>query len=234
MLPMIEKLLVVQDRDRKIAHLLQEQVDLPARKKLIESRLHAHNESLKGVQEELKKQGAKIKRIEGEIEGGKEQIRKYREQEFQIKSNVEYKALEHEIAIVQKAIRALEDEEIAAMERMEELQKVLQQHGQDYQQEEKRVHEDQQTLDARAANLQQELEQCRAERAAVAVDVDREWLARYERVFQKAGDYALVAVDKHCCGGCHMQLPPSVVHDARKGQTITLCNYCGRMLYALP
>ncbi|MCX6998436.1 MAG: C4-type zinc ribbon domain-containing protein [Kiritimatiellaeota bacterium] len=151
---------------------------------------------------------------------------------MQIKSNVEYKALEHEIAVVQQGIRALEDEEIAAMERMDELQRVLQEHGRDFQVEEQQVLQDLKTLDARAANIAGEIEQGRGAREVEAAAVAPDWRARYERVFERAGDYALVGVDKNCCGGCHMQLPPSVVHDARKGLSITLCNYCGRMLYA--
>ena len=229
---MIEKLLVVQEYDRRIARLLREQRDVPLRKQQIESRLQAHRESLKACQEDLKKQTATIKRIEGDIEEKKGQIKKYREQELQIKSNVEYKALEHEISVVQRGIRALEDEEIVAMERMEELQRVLQERGRDFQVEEKQVSDDLKTMEARAANIANEIEQCRGAREVEARAIDPEWKMRYERVFQRAGDYALVGVDKSCCGGCHMQLPPSVVHDARKGLSITLCNYCGRMLYA--
>ena len=231
MLPIIEKLLAVQEHDRRIARLLREQRDVPLRKQQIESRLLAHRESHKAAQENLKKHTATIKRIEGDIEEKKEQIKKYRDQELQIKSNGEYKALEHEIAMVQQRIRALEDEEIAGMEQVDELQRQQQQHGQDFQVEEKQVQEDLKTLDARAAGIAQEIEQCRAARTAEAQGIDPEWLARYDRVFQRAGDHALVSVDKSCCGGCHMQLPPSVVHDARKALSITLCNYCGRMLY---
>jgi len=228
---MIEKLLALQEHDRRLARLLREQRDVPLRRQQIESRLQAHRESQKAGQENLKKQSAAIKHLEGDIEEKKEQIKKYREQQYQIKSNVEYRALEHEIGIAQQRIRALEDEEITGMEQVEELQRQQQQHGHDFQVEEQQVQADLQALAARAASIEQELEQGRTARAAEAQGVEPEWLARYERVFQRTGDYALVAVDNNCCGGCHMQLPPSVVHDARRAPSITLCNYCGRILY---
>jgi predicted nucleic acid-binding Zn-ribbon protein len=226
-------MLTLQDRDRKILQLLREQKDVPARKQLIETRLQAHRESLKASQEEIKKHTANVKALEVEIEAKKDQVKKYRDQQLQAKKNEEFRALEREIASVQKEIRALEDQEIVAMERMDELQKTMAEHQQDFQQEEKRVLTDFQALESRVGNIQQELDRIRAERTGLVAAADATWVARYERILQKTGDYAMVPVEKNCCGGCHMTLPPSVIHDARKGLAITTCNYCGRMLYAI-
>ena len=44
-------------------------------------------------------------------------------------------------------------------------------------------------------------------------------------------DRALVALEDGVCGGCHMQLPPYVVHATKKHSSIVLCEYCGRILY---
>ena len=233
MSPLIEKMLTLQDRDRRMLQLLREQKDVPARKQLIETRLQAHRESLKASQEEIKKHTATLKNLEVEIEAKKNQIKKYRDQQLQAKKNEEYRALEHEVATVQKQIRTLEDQEIVAMERMEELQKTQGTHQQDFQAEEKQVQAEFQALETRVQNIQHEIDQMRAERTTLTAGVDATWLARYERILQKTGNYAMVPVEKNCCGGCHMTLPPSVIHDARRGQTITSCNYCGRMLYAI-
>jgi hypothetical protein len=230
--PLIEKMLTLQDRDRKILQLLREQKDVPARKQLIESRLQAHRESLKASQDEIMKHAATLKNLEVEIDGKKDLIKKYRDQQLQAKKNEEYRALEHEIANVQKTIRAFEDKEIAAMERMEAVQKTMSEHQQDFQAEEKQVLAEFKILEQRVGNIETELEQMRAQRTDIAIGVDAAWLARYDRILQKTGNFAMVPVEKSCCGGCHMTLPPSVVHDARRGTAITTCNYCGRMLYA--
>ena len=232
MSPLIEKMLTLQDRDRKILQLMREQKDVPARKQLVDSRLQAHRESLKASQEEIQKHTATLKNLEVEIDGKKELIKKYRDQQLQAKKNEEYKALEHEILTVQKHIRAFEDKEIVEMERMEALQKVQVEHQQDFQAEEKQVLAEFKILEQRVSNIEAELTQMRAERAELAAGVDPAWLSRYDRILQKTGNFAMVPVEKSCCGGCHMTLPPSVVHDARRGLNITTCNYCGRMLYA--
>ena len=51
----IEKLLIVQDRDRRIRQLSRESEDIPARRKLSEERLKEHKESLAAAQELVKK-----------------------------------------------------------------------------------------------------------------------------------------------------------------------------------
>jgi len=57
-------------------------------------------------------------------------------------------------------------------------------------------------------------------------------LAKYTRILKNKRDFAVVLVESggHC-GGCHMKLPPQVIHDARNPQKIVGCNFCGRIVY---
>jgi len=227
----IKRLLTIQDRDRKIAQLTKEQADVPARIKDVETRLEAHKASLEAAREEQQKNQAAMKELEVEIDSAKQRIAKYREQQLQIKNNTEYKALDHEIETVGKEIRKLEDRELELMEIAEEKRVVIAEREKDLGQEEKRVQEDQKVLQKRLENIEAEIHDLKIDREALAKDVDAEWLARYERIFSKLGDFAIVPVEHGSCGGCHMNLPPQVVHNAKKDLTLTICNFCGRMLY---
>jgi predicted nucleic acid-binding Zn-ribbon protein len=230
----MEKILVIQDRDRRIRELSRECDDIPVHQKQIESRLDAHRGALKATQEELKKQAAASKEIDVEIESMKQKINKFREQQLQIKSNVEYKALENEIATTQAKIRELEDKELTVMEAMEQVRGTLAGREKDLQQDQNRVNEEMGTLGQRRQHMQSEIEALKKERAILAADVSPDWLSKYERIFQKTGDFAVVPVEHGTCGGCHMTLPPSVVHNAKNPLLITACNFCGRMLYWQP
>ena len=33
------------------------------------------------------------------------------------------------------------------------------------------------------------------------------------------------------CGGCHLNIPPQIQHDAKKSAEVVSCSYCGRILY---
>ncbi|HMO49785.1 MAG TPA: C4-type zinc ribbon domain-containing protein [Kiritimatiellia bacterium] len=230
----LEKLLVLQDRDRKLRQLLQETRDIPARKQLIESRLKANRDAHTLAQENLKKNAAQIKSIELEIDSVKETIKKYRAQQGQIKSNDQYRALEREIREQMGRIRELEEREIALMEESEPLKTVVTEREQALQLDEASVETDIKALDERFKHIQTEVEEARKNREGLTEGIDPSWLSRYTRIFNNKGDYALVPVENGTCGGCHMKVPPQLVQDAKRGDTMVSCSYCGRLLYWQP
>lgn len=230
----IEQLLVLQACDQEIRRLRREMEDIPLRKQQIESRLHAHQEGLTLAEHALLAAKARIKHLEGEIEAARQQIKKYRDQQLQIKSNVEYKALEKEIATTQAGIRKLEDQELAAMEEVETTTALAQMRRESLAKDQKRVDEEIKAFLARSAGLAEELQRKETERTGVAAEIEPTWRARYERLFAKQRDAAIALVEHGTCGSCHMKLSPAQVVDARKADTLTLCDFCGRMLYLGP
>lgn len=227
----LEKLLVLQDRDRKLRQLLQETRDIPARKHLIESRLKANKDAHQQAQEELKKNLAQIKAVELEIETVKDTIKKYRTQQGQIKSNDQYRALEREIREQMGRVRELEEREIVLMEQSESLKKIVSEREAELKKEEDAVEGDTKILDERLANIQSEVAEARKNREEMTQGIDESWLSRYTRIFNNKGDFALVPVENGTCGGCHMKVPPQLVQDAKRGDAMVSCSYCGRLLY---
>jgi predicted nucleic acid-binding Zn-ribbon protein len=230
----IEQLLVLQACDQEIRRLRKEMEDIPLRKQQIESRLNAHKEGLAQAEHALLEAKARIKHLEGEIEAARQQIKKYRDQQLQIKSNVEYKALEKEIATAQSGIRKLEDQELAAMEVVEEAQASAAMRRESLSKDQGRVGEEIKAFLDRSAGLGGELQLKEDERKAAAAEIAPVWLSRYERIFAKQRDAAIALVEHGTCGSCHMKLSPSQVVDSRKADTLTLCDFCGRMLYLGP
>jgi len=227
----IEQLLVLQACDQDIQRLQREMDDIPRRKQQIESRLAAQQQGLATAEHVLLEKQARIKNLEGDIESARGQINKYRDQQLQIKTNDGYKALEKEIATTQTAIRKLEDDALEGMEAVEAAKAEVAERREALAKEQVRVDEEIQTFLERSQGLGSECEAKTTERQALAVQIDPTWLARYERLFAKQGDAAIALVEHGTCGSCHMKLPPAQVVGARKSDTLTLCDFCGRMLY---
>ena len=230
----IEQLLILQGCDQEIRRLRKEMEDIPLRKQQIESRLSAHKEGLAQAEHGLLEAKARIKFLEGEIEAARLHVKKYRDQQLQIKSNESYKALEKEIAVAQAGIRTLEDQTLAAMEAMEEAQDAAAVRRESLAKDQVRVDEEIKAFLERSAGLDGELKLKEEERKARAAEIDPTWLARYERLFAKQRDAAIALVEHGTCGSCHMKLSPSQVVESRKSDTLTLCDFCGRMLYLGP
>ena len=65
-------------------------------------------------------------------------------------------------------------------------------------------------------------------RAKLVTDMDRRWLNHYERALKRYGRGVAVVRDR-VCQGCFITLPTSVSPVA--GETLTVCESCGRLLY---
>lgn len=230
----VEKLLVIQDRDRKIKRLEQEIQDLPKRKKLIEAQLDAFQKAHDEAEDAIRRKSLEQKDLEAQIEQHEERIRKLRQQQFDVKNNDDYRAMEHQIQTIRKEISAVEDRDLVLMEELEGLGRIRDEKMASLQDEQKVVSGELELFQQRSENIQKELDAVKVDREKLAQDVAPDWLARYDRIFQHMGDYALVEVEKGTCGGCHMKLPPQAAHDARRLDEMTLCMYCGRLLYFIP
>lgn len=226
----IEKLLIVQERDCRIRQMEKELKDIPARKKEELTRLDGHTKAVAEAKEQLKSKQAGLKALEGEADGKRGKVVKFRQQQMELKTNKEFKAMEDEIKGVGAEISAIEDQEIVVMEETEKARAEIAQKEVLLKEEDAAVQADVKALDARAAGLEKELAEMRAARAEAAKEVDSRWLAYFDRVF-KTRDKALVPLTEGICGGCHMKLPPAVVHEVRKHADMVTCGYCGRLLY---
>jgi predicted nucleic acid-binding Zn-ribbon protein len=231
MLEILEKLLVIQDRDRRLAQLKAESARIPALIGAVEQRVRAEAARLENAKTELKHIEAERKKLEIEAEARRAQILKYRTQLNQIKSNTEYQALLKEISKAEDDIRRIEDAELELMERLDTLQPALREEQTQLKDVTAKGETEKADLQKRAKLIQEELQQLAAERQRLAAAVEPDALSRYERLLRSKGDFAVVPIKHGNCGGCHINIPPQVVHDARNGSELTSCSYCGRILY---
>ena len=93
----IEKLLVVQDRDRKILRVTQELAQIIPDRENLRSKASSTQSQWEAAKLRVKQIEAERKRLELEVDGKKTQIDKYLNQQLQTRKNEEYKALTHEI-----------------------------------------------------------------------------------------------------------------------------------------
>lgn len=226
-----ERILTVQEYDCRIRDMEKEIKDIPARKQREQSRLDEHKREVAEAEVNLKQKQAEIKKIELECESSREKIRKLRQQQFEIKTNKEFKAIEAEVGMAQAEISKYEDGELEVMQDVENARRELDAKQKALKQEESSILADVQTWETRAKQIEKELEEIRVKRQTAATGIDPEWLNTYERIIRRH-DRALVPLDPGgVCGGCHMQLPPYVVHEARRLTTVVTCDYCGRMVF---
>jgi uncharacterized protein len=231
MLEVIEKLLILQDRDRKIRQVQGELDQIDPERQGLKAKLNSVQGSLEAAKLRTKQIESERKRLELDVEAKKTQIEKYANQQLQTRKNEEYRALAHEIETCKGDIRKIEDKEIELMEQSESAQKDVLRFGRESDEARKLVEEQIKKLGAREENLKKELAELQSNREEIAGAVDNTARNRYERLIRSKGEHAVVGVNHGVCGGCHMKLPAQIMVSCRQQQDLVSCTNCGRILY---
>jgi len=91
----------------------------------------------------------------------------------------------------------------------------------------------QQTEQDRVAGVDERIAATSREREALASGIDASLLKQYEQVRKARRGVGIVEiVDNARCGGCSVRLPIHVVQKARRGDGVTRCPSCGRILWS--
>ncbi len=231
MLETIEKLLILQERDRKIRRVQGELAHAEPARQTLKAKAAAAQTELEQAKLRLKKLEADRKELELEVEAKKQQIERYALQQFQTRKNDEYRALAHEIDTCKEAIVKIEDHELELMEQGEATQKEVVRATQAAQQTRKLVEEQLAQLETRELGLKKELAELEVNREELAAAVDAGERARYERLVRSKGENVVVGVQHGVCAGCHMRLPPQLLVMCQAEKEIVSCSNCGRILY---
>src|SRR5579872_6713799 len=93
----IEKLLILQDRDRRIRRIKGELAHIEPERQIFQTRATGAQTSLEAAKNRVKQIESDRKNLELEVEGKKQLIAKYANQQLQTRKNEEYRALSHEI-----------------------------------------------------------------------------------------------------------------------------------------
>ncbi len=231
MMEAIEKLLILQDRDRNILQLRGELVRIEPQRQTFISRTSGAQANLDAAKTRAKQIESDRKKLELEVESKKQQIEKYANQQFQTKKNEEYRALAHEIELCKQAIVKLDDQQIELMEQAETAAKEVQAANQALAEAKKVADGQVGELGKREENLKKELAGLESNRAELLAAVDPATGSRYERLLKNKGATVVVGVQHGVCGGCHMKLPAQTLVTCQAQSEIVTCINCGRILY---
>jgi uncharacterized protein len=231
MLPVLEKLLILQDRDRQILKLQQELGHIDPERQQLQAQLAGTQKGLEAAKLKVKQLESDRKKLELDVEAKKQLIERYSLQQFQTKKNEEYRALAHEIEMCKEAIVKLDDQQLELMEQADAAQREVAAQTQAFTSAKRTLESRIIDLGTREANLKTELAERKANRGDLADAVDETVRGRYDRLLKQKGSNVVVGIQHGVCGGCHMQLSRSTVVTCQAEQEMVTCINCGRILY---
>ena len=237
MVVILEKLLLLQERDQRLQTFLHEINSVPGEKAALQRELESAQRTLESDKSRATQIEVERKRLEVEADGKRVQIAKYQTQQLETRKNEEYAALKHEIERAAADITTIEDRELELMQELEDLKPSIASAEQKHAAEKNRVAALMKTADDKVGVLQGRADEVRVERDAIAAEVkaaDEDLFELYEKLFRSKAGRAIVPLEGNHCSGCHMTVTPATLRDAKVGNEVVSCEQCGRIVYTLP
>ena len=231
--PILEKLLILQDRDTKRLGLERQLKAVPVDIAAVEAAIAADKSAIESARSEIKSLESGKKVLETEIGSAEGKLGKYKTQQLGVRKNDEYQALGHEIDVTQLQIGELEGRELEIMYSIYEAKKKFAaaeaKLKQDIAGHEARIA----VLRERGSSLALLLKTALEEVAAARAQADEAALRAYDRMASR-GMPVVVPVQDGKCGGCHLKVSSEVEYAARgKGPPgeLPICDQCNRIVY---
>ena len=231
MLPAIEGLLVLQERDRRISELKDLIARLPDDEARARSRLSKDEAAVAEAKAAVQRNGVGAKNVELDMETRQNTIGRLKQQQFETRKNEEFQALGHEVERYSAEVDTLETRLLEFMEKDDELRNQLKAAETSLQKSQQVVEDDLKGIASRAENFKKELAEVEADRSKLTDNVEEELLELYERLLVKKNGLAVASVRGGQCGGCHVKLVPATLIKVQAESQIVQCENCGRILY---
>ena len=166
-----------------------------------------------------------------EITASQALIKKYEEQQNNVRNNREYDSLSKEVEfqalemeLSNKKIREFNAQIADKKEVMAEAQALLDERKHD-------LDGKNSELDDITRDTQKEEENLVGKSEELRTRIEERLLTAYRRIRTNARNgLAVVSVQRDACGGCFNQIPPQRQLDIRSRKKIIVCEYCGRIL----
>ncbi len=214
---------VIENRLSEITKILNADETLKLAEAAVQQKqeeLHQEKLSLQKIDDGVQAQKIKIETSSAALYGGK------------IQSPKELQDLQNEISSLKKRLAVLEDQELEAMLRYDQLELDLKKALENQKNAKGEVVEKQSKLLGEQLQLTRTKEKLLAERAAVVPAILPENLEMYLKLRKTKRGVAVASVTDEACTGCGSNLTPAEWQAARSPRQVAYCSSCGRILYA--
>lgn len=227
----LKHLIRLQTVDNAIAEYQQLVEAFPKISKALDEQLSAALKAVETSKENIKANQNSRKKFESEIGTLETKITKYRDQMSAVKTNEEYRALQHEIDFTQKAIRKIEDDILGLMVEFDTLQAELKSAEAGLKDDQEKVKRERQSLEEHHRKEVSALESSLSERNDIARALPEDLVFRYDRIRHARDGIAVAAARDYMCGVCQVRIRPQIFQDVRRNDQLIQCDGCSRILY---
>jgi predicted nucleic acid-binding Zn-ribbon protein len=227
----LDALMALQKIDSQIDELIKIRGDLPEEVRDLE-------DELAGYETRIGKFKAEIEELNQEVAAGKlgikeaeKLIKKYQEQQNNVRNNREFEAISKEIESQELDIQLFEKKNRETLFRIEKKNIEIEEIENKMQTRKGDLEAKKSELDSIVSESTEDEKKLRIHREEAIGKIEDRLMYSYNRIRQNSiNGLAVVKVRRGACGGCFNQVPPQRQADIREKKKIIVCEHCGRVL----
>lgn len=221
----------LQQVDSQIDRIKILRGELPLEVSDLEDELAGLDTRIQKIEEETKVKDAEIAKKQGEIADSEALIKRYTEQQEQVRNNREFDSLSKEIEfqrleieLCQKRIREFTAEADSLKNQYATCKETFD--GRKADLDHKKAE-----LDSIVSETKKDEDELTAHSAELETVIEPRLLSAYKRIRSNARNgLGVVSVERDSCGGCFNKIPPQRQLDIMSHRKVIVCEYCGRIL----
>ncbi|XOV95150.1 MAG: zinc ribbon domain-containing protein [Bacteroidota bacterium] len=227
----LDALVKLQSLDSELDELIKVRGALPDEVMDLEDEITGYQTRIEKQNQELAELEEAINSNKAAIKDAEKLIKKYEEQQMNVRNNREYDAItkemelqQLEIQILEKRIKEAFDKIDAKKEEIEITKNLLSERTED-------LNSKKGELDVITQESEEDEKKILKDREKAAKNVEERLLTSYEKVRENMRNgLAVVPVKRGACGGCFNIVPPQKQAEIREQKKVIVCEHCGRIL----
>lgn len=227
----LEALVKLQSIDTKIDELKKLRGDLPDEVQDLEDELEGYRTRMGRFEAEQKEIEDVIKRNKEGMKEAEKLIKKYNDQQKNVKNNREYDAITKEIELQELEIQICEKKIKEAKEKIDGKKAEIDSIENQIKERNADLDNKRKELDEILAESQEEEKKLLGEREKATKKIDDKMLKYYERLRTSLSNgLAVVRVVRGAAEGCNIIIPPQKIAEIREKKKIVIDEHSGRIL----
>ncbi len=227
----LENLEKLQALDSKIDKIKKTRGALP-------EEVQDFEDEIAGYQTRIENQNLEAKELEESISANKDAIKdaeklikKYEEQQMNVRNNREYDAITKEMELQQLEIQILEKRIKEAREKIEVKKGEMEETKTNLSEREEDLKSKKDELEVIVKESENDEQKMEKDRKKATKGVEERLLKSYEKIrFNMRNGLAVVPIKRGACGGCFNVVPPQKQAEVREKKKPIVCEHCGRIL----
>ncbi|OGX29476.1 MAG: hypothetical protein A3B78_04060 [Omnitrophica WOR_2 bacterium RIFCSPHIGHO2_02_FULL_67_20] len=221
----------LQAIDGELFRLRKEEKEKPKELERAAAQVAAQEAAVKAAESKLTALQLTQKEKEGELQTREAQVKKLQGQLFQVKTNKEYSAMQHEIEALKADNSLLEEAILKTFDAVDQAAKARKAEQAKLAGQQEQLRRERERIERELSTIRAQIGKLELDRKTLTPDAPKASLAIYERILGIREGLAMVPLVNDSCGGCHRRLPPQVINQVYLKANLVTCESCSRILY---